>query len=308
MVEVEEVWGMKVIVKSASVSELIDGDAPLERVATGFSFTEGPVWHPVERCLLFSDIPADVIYRWEAATGITEFRRPSEMSNGLTLDGHLRLIACHHATSRVTRTEADGRVVALATHWQGKELNSPNDVVVRSDGSIYFTDPAYGRRAPHGVPREQELDFQGVYRIDPQGELHLAAAGDYPAPNGLCFSPGELLLYVNDSVLGHIRRFSVRPDGSLEGGEVWFTEEGAGPEGVPDGMKCDERGNVWVCGPRGIWIVSPEGEHLGVIEIPETAANLTWGGDDWHELFITATSSVYRIRTRVGPNHVPYMV
>ena len=291
---------------SPSLRELVDPEARLERIATGLGFTEGPVWHRKMHALLFSDIPRNVIHRWNEA-GLSDFRRPSEMANGLTLDGQLRLIACHHATSRVTRTELDGSVAVLASHWEGKELTSPNDVVVRTDGSIYFTDPSYGRRGPNGVPRSPQLDFQGVYRVDPGGRLHLAYRGAFPAPNGLCFSPDESVLYVNDSEEGHIRRFQVTAAGTLQGGEVFFTEDGAGPEGVPDGMKCDELGNVWVCGPGGIWVISPEAEHLGIIEVPEKTTNLTWGGPDWRHLYITARHSVYRIATRVGSAPVPHL-
>lgn len=291
---------------SPRLFELIDPQAALERVATDLGFTEGPVWHRGLRGLLFSDIPRDVILRWDEVT-LRDHWRPSAMANGLTLDRQLRLIACHHATSRVTRTELDGSVVVLASHWQDKELNSPNDVVVRSDGTVYFTDPPYGRRKPNGVPRPQQLDFQGVYRVDPHGGLQLAWGGPFQAPNGLCFSPDESVLYVNDSEEGHIRRFRVAPDGRLEGGEVFFTEDGAGPEGVPDGMKCDAQGNVWVCGPGGIWVITSKAELLGVIEVPENTTNLTWGGPDWRDLYITARHSVYRLATRIGPAPVPHV-
>jgi gluconolactonase len=222
------------------------------------------------------------------------------MSNGLTYDREELLVACEHATSRVTRTESDGTVTVLASHWQGKELNSPNDVVALRDGAIVFTDPAYGRRLPHGVPRDQELDFQGVYRIPPRGgELELLL-DDFEAPNGLCLSPDESRLYVDDSERDEIRVFDWN-GARATNGRLFREQPGC------DGIKCDARGNVWVTGPDGIWIHSPEGEHLGTVELPEQPANLNWGGEEWRTLFVTASASVYRIETLVGAAHVPYM-
>ena len=300
---------MAVGVRSAGVTELVARDAELTQVATGFQFTEGPVWQPREGVLYFSDIPSDVIHRLEPSPSgpgsVSEFRRPSQKSNGLTLDRELRLIACQHSSSEVTRTGSDGVPAPIATHWEGTQLNSPNDVVVRSDGSIFFTDPIYGRRARTGIERPQDLDFQGVYRIDPGGELHLLL-GDMSAPNGLAFSVDESTLYVDDSQDLLIRRFGAAPDGSLSGGEVIYRQEEGSERGVPDGMKVDERGNIWVTGPGGVWVLGPDGSPLGVIEVPERTANLTWGGPDRHDLYITASTSVYRVRTLVGPAPLPH--
>lgn len=300
---------MALVVRSAGVMELVGRDAGLTQVATGFQFTEGPVWHPREGVLYFSDIPSDVIHRLDPAPSgpgqVSEYRRPSQKSNGLTLDRELRLIACQHSSSEVTRTGVDGEAAPIATHWQGTQLNSPNDVVVRSDGSIFFTDPLYGRRARTGIERPQDLDFQGVYRIDPAGELHLLL-NDMSAPNGLAFSVDESTLYVDDSQDLLIRRFAVAPDGSLSGGEVIYRQEEGSERGVPDGMKVDERDNIWVTGPSGVWVLGPDGTPLGVIEVSERTANLTWGGPDRHDLYITASTSVYRVRTLVGPAPLPH--
>ena len=198
----------------------------------------------------------------------------------------------------------------LASHYEGTALNSPNDICVRSDGSIYFTDPCYGRYARHGLERPLELGFQGVYRRTPDGDLLLLVdRGSYDQPNGLCFSPDESLLYVDDTPRALIDVFEVTSDGTLGPPRRFFSGIGSGvsAEGVVDGIKCDERGNVWVTGPGGIWVISAAGEHLGVIRVGEKTANLAWGGDDWHTLFVTASSSLYALRTRVGPRREPFM-
>lgn len=289
--------------------ELVREDAEAELLASGFIFTEGPVWDPEGECLLFSDIPGDVIRRWNTGGLVEEFRRPSNNSNGLTLDAEGRLIACEHGTSRVTRTEGDGTLTVIASHYEGKELNSPNDVVVRSDGSIYFTDPPFGRGARYGVERHRELEFQGVYRIPSGGGELTLLVDDFEGPNGLCFSPDETLLYINDSHRMHIRVFDVKPEGTIHNGRVFFVEEPSealGPGG-PDGMKVDGRGNVYCTGPGGIWVISPEAEHLGTIRVPEKSANLNWGGADWSTLYITATHSIYRVPMLVRGNRLGYM-
>ncbi len=300
---------MAVVANSAAIYELIDRDAEMERLAGGFTFTEGPIWNAKGGYLLFSDMPGDVRRRWDERGGVTEVARPSNKGNGMTYDARGRLIVCEHSTSSVVRQRPDGSFETIASHYKGRELNSPNDVVVRSDGSIYFTDPTYGRMPGFGVEREQELDFQGVYRIPPgDGDLQLLV-DDFEQPNGLCFSPDESLLYINDTPRAHIRVFDVRPDGTLENGRLFFENIGRGiiEEGVPDGMKCDERGNVYVTGPGGIWVISPEGEHLGVIETPENASNLNWGDPDWKTLYITCSTSLCRVRMKVAGARAPYM-
>lgn len=283
------------------LDELVAGDAGVELLAGGFGFTEGPVWSDADGCLLFSDIPGDTRYRWSPREGVAVDQRGTNKANGLALDREGRLLSCEHATSMLARYERGGRTV-LASHYDGAELNSPNDVVVRSDGLLLFTDPPYGRAdTPHGVGRPQELSFQGVYALAPEpGAAPRLLADDFAKPNGLCLSADERVLYVNDTERMHVRRFAIGDDGTLAGGEVLVTETGDPATGFPDGMKLDERGNVWVCGPGGIWVVEPDGTPLGVISVPEICANLAWGEADRRTLFITASAGLYRIRTLVA--------
>jgi gluconolactonase len=209
---------------------------------------------------------------------------------------------CEHSTSSVVRERPDGTRETLATHYQGKELNSPNDIVVHSSGAIYFSDPTYGRWPGFGIEREQDLDFQGVYRLAPGGGDPELLVGDFGEPNGLCFSPDESLLYVNDTPNALIRVFGVQGDGSIDDGRLFAKDIGDGDiakGGLVDGMKCDERGNVYVTGPGGIWVISPQAEHLGTIEVPETVGNLAWGGEDGLTLFVCASSSLYTLRMAV---------
>jgi gluconolactonase len=273
--------------------------ATFEKLGTGFLFTEGPVWHPSGKFLLFSDMPGDHLRRWSARDGVTTFRKPCNMSNGLTYDRQWRLLTCEHAASQVTRTEADGRIVSLATHYQGKQLNSPNDIVCRSDGAIYFSDPPYGRAAFYGVERPQELDFQGVYRAGHDPRSPVLLVDDFDRPNGLCFSLDEARLFVNDTSRQHIRVFDVRPDGTLGNGRLWAETKGDAP-GAPDGMKLDSAGNVYCSGPGGIHVFDRDANLLEVLEVPEYTANFAWGDDDYRSLFITASTSLYRVR-RVVP-------
>jgi gluconolactonase len=269
-----------------------------EKLGTGFLFTEGPVWHPAGKFLLFSDMPGDHMRRWSARDGITTFRKPCNMSNGLTYDRQGCLVACEHASSQVTRTEADGRIVPLATHYHGRQLNSPNDIVVRSDGAIYFSDPPYGRAKFYGVERPQELAFQGVYRVGPEPRSPVLLVDDFDRPNGLCFSLDEARLFVNDTARKHIRVFDVRPDGTLGNGRLWAETKGDKP-GAPDGMKIDSVGNVYCCGPGGIHVFDRDANLLEVIEVPEYTANFAWGDDDLRSLFITASTSLYRVRRTI---------
>lgn len=273
-----------------SLADLFES-TEMQRVATGFQFTEGPVWHP-EGYLLFSDIPADTIYRLDADHKVTVWRRPSGHSNGLTFDRQGRLVACEHGNRRVSLTLANGEVIPLATHYKGKRLNSPNDVVVRSDGTIYFTDP------PYGIEESQrELPFNGVFCLTSDGTLHLLV-DDFLRPNGLAFSPDEKILYVDDSHRRHIRAFDVQEDGYLANGRLWA--DMASPDtGSPDGMKVDIEGNVYCTGPGGIWVFTPKAQCLGVIRGPEQPANLAFGGPDRRTLYITARTSLYILRTRI---------
>jgi len=290
--------------------DLIDPYAPVGQVGTGFTFTEGPIWHPVDQYLLFSDMPGDVRRRWDAQRGVVETRRPSNKCNGMTYDADLNLIVCEHATSSLIRERPDGRQESLASHFEGQELNSPNDVCVRSDGSIYFSDPWFGRMPVYGVERPRQLGFQGVYRLPPGGGAPQLLVDRllFDQPNGLCFSPDEKLLYVNDTAQTLIRVFDVASDGSLSGGRLFASGIRSSLEpGVPDGMKCDQRGNAWVTAPGGVWVYAPSGDLLGKVRVPELVANLAWGGPDFRTLYLTATHSVYRVSTKVGPRREPYM-
>jgi gluconolactonase len=224
-------------------------------------------------------------------------------------------VVCEHSTSSVMIERRSGQREVIASHWGEKELNSPNDVVTGTDGAVYFTDPVYGRRPVDGIERDQELDFQGLYRIVPGGELELLA-GDFDQPNGLCFSPGYDKLYVNDTPRSHIRVFDVAADGSVTGGAVFHDRIGIGlvgqtgiPDGgVVDGLKCDELGNVYCTGPDGIWVFEPDGARIGVIQVPEIVSNMNWGDADWKTLYLAATTSIYRLRMRVTGHAEPYML
>jgi sugar lactone lactonase YvrE len=284
------------------IDSILDLEARVEQVASGFQFVEGPVWH-ADGYLLFSDIPANTIYKWTPnvpSFGTPEavvYRRPSNHSNGLTLDRDNCLVACEHER-RVSRADPDGTVVPIAERYQGKRLNSPNDVVVKSDGSVYFTDP------PYGLPRQKEgkeLDYNGVFRLTPDGALTLLD-DSFVRPNGLAFSPDEKTLYVDDTAEMHIRAFDVLPDGTLANGRVFAELRDPGVDGAPDGMKVDVLGNVFCTGPGGIWVLSPEGQTLGRIEVPEVPANLAWGDADGKTLYITARTGLYRMRVKTGGN------
>ena len=289
---------MSVEIRHPAFKSVVGSSVEFEQLGTGFLFTEGPLWHVGGKYLLFSDMPGDRIRRWSADGGVVEFRNPSNKSNGLTWDRQGRLLACEHATSRVTRTEPDGRITVLASHYEGKELNSPNDIVVKRDGTIYFSDPTYGRIEFYGVPRPTELGFRGVYRLDPGTKALNVLADDFKQPNGLCFSLDEKHLFVNDTERAHIRMFKVRSDGMLDNGCVWAETTGEGP-GAPDGMKIDSEGNLYCCGPGGVHVFDPAGMCLGVIKVPEAAANFEWGDADNRSLFITASTSLYRVRVGV---------
>ncbi|ORE92232.1 gluconolactonase [Stappia sp. 22II-S9-Z10] len=287
---------------------LVDEQAPVRQVGSGFQFTEGPVWHP-DGYLLFSDIPGDVRRRASGGS-ITEVKRGTNKGNGQTFDADLSLIVCEHATSSLVRIASDGTRTVLASHFEGRELNSPNDVIVSASGWIYFTDPWYGRMAGFGVERPRELGFQGVYRVKPgmaEPEL-LVDRTLFTMPNGLCFSPDESRLYVNDTEQTNIRVFDVGADGRLSRGRMFASGiKDALKPGVPDGMKCDFNGNVWVTAPGGIWVYAPDGRHIGRVAIPENTANFHWGGPDWRTLYVTASTSLYTLPVKVGPRSEPFM-
>jgi gluconolactonase len=303
--------------------ELIDPDAQLSRLGEGYQFTEGPVWSPRERCLYFSDIPSDDRWRWSEERGMELDQHPTFKANGLVIDRAGALVACEQVSSCVVRIRPGCARELIAFHHGGRYLNSPNDITVRaSDGGIYFTDPDYGRWNDWiGQERSRELGFRGVYRIPPEadGEARLLVSeGEFDQPNGLCFSPDERLLYVNDSDHGHIKAFDVAPDGTLGPARIFADGIGTGfsdedsdairaarhqelhDAGAVDGMKCDEHGNIWVTGPGGVWVLNPTGQRLGRIRAPEVVGNLTWGGEDLRTLFLMTSTTVHSLPTRVA--------
>lgn len=270
-------------------------NAPLKKLATGFDWAEGPVWMGDANCLLFSDIPNNRILRWSPDTGISAYRQPSNFANGHTRDRVGRLVSCEHGTRRVTRTEWDGTITVLADRYQGKPLNSPNDVVVKSDGSIWFSDPHYGIATNYeGHKSPQELPCN-VYRIDPDGSIQ-AVLTDFNCPNGLCFSPDETRLYVADtgrvghSDPQHIRMFDMT-SGLPRGGAVFHVIS----PGCADGMRVDSDGNLWSSARDGVHCIAPDGTPLGKILVPEIVSNVCFGGRAKQQLFITATTSLYVI-------------
>jgi len=279
--------------------KLLARDAKLTRVGTGFGFTEGPVWDP-HGFLFVSDETLNKIFRL-----YPDGHREEVISlgdpDGNTFDQHLRLLDCASVLRAVIRVEPDGRYTILAGRYQNKRFNSPNDVVIGPDGEIYFTDPTLD--LPKGQP--QEIPFQGVYRLDSHGAVRLLTR-DLAQPNGLAFSPDGRHLYVDDSERLDIRVYDFLPGGRLANGRPFGEEKGGPEEGVPDGMRVDNAGNLYVVGPLGIWVWDAAGHHLGTIVLPEQPANLTWGDPDYGTLFITATTSVYRIRTLVQ-GFVPYL-
>lgn len=292
---------------------IVEEHEPVRQLGSGFIFTEGPIWHPLDKHLLFSDMPGDVRRKYVPGQGVSEVARPSNKGNGMTYDAALNLIVCEHATSSVVRLRRDGTREVLATHFEGKELNSPNDVVVGNDGSIYFTDPPYGRYPVFGVERPQQQGFQGVYRLPPghrPGDEPQLVVDRYlfTKPNGLCFSPCQRWMWVNDTDQHNIRMFDVAADGSLTNGCIFASGiHDTLKKGVPDGMKSDKDGNVYVTAPGGVWVYDFHGMHLGTIELPEMAANLHWGGDDWSTLFVTAETSLYSIQTKTQGRDEPFM-
>ena len=259
----------------------------------GLQFTEGPVWRP-EGYLLFSDIPANRIVKYSPDSGAAEtYLSPSGNSNGLTLDRGGRLMACEHTGRRVSRQGADGGMETVASHWNGKRLNSPNDLVVHSSGAVFFTDPPYGIS-----PEDAEIGFNGVYRIDADGSVSLLA-NEFGRPNGIAFSPDETTLYVDDTERRNVRAFEVGDDLYIFNDRVLIDMD-ADEAGSPDGMKVDTLGNLYVTGAGGVWVVSAAGERLGVIAFPELPANVGFGGADGKTLFVTARTGLYSVRVAVA--------
>lgn len=307
-----------------AIDQIVPADAKLEKTATGFKWVEGPVW--LDGTLYFAEIPSDSIRKWTPGQGVSIFLMPSGYkgsapyggpesgSNGMTVDANSRLTVAGHAQRDVYRFESlspDAQITVLADRYQGKKLNSPNDLVYRSDGSLYFTDPPYGLRTQKDTDPEKELKVNGVYRIPhaleqkagappARGELQLLVK-DLTRPNGIAFSPDEKYLYVNNSEPKKIwMRYRVKPDGSLTDAKLFYDVTSDTRVGAPDGMKVDVNGNVYSTGPGGVWIFSPEGKPLGTIVMPEKSANLAWGGDDHKMLYITASTSIYRVHLNLA--------
>jgi gluconolactonase len=308
-----------------ALDNLISPAAKIEKVAGSFGFTEGPLWVRRDGSLLFSDLPNNAIMQWTQDGKVTVFRKPVFAgpypegvqigSNGLTLDPEGFLISAEHGNRRIARTEVvrnrepvyNGAITVLADRYEGKRLNSPNDVISKRNGDIYFTDPpGLYRNYPEGAAGapKQELDFNGLYRITASGKLELLAR-DIPFPNGLAFSPDEKKLYVaNTRPEKKWMVYDVKPDGGIANGKVFLDMTRDPGEGVPDGMKVDEEGNLYATGPGGVLVISPKGKHLGTIQLPEIPSNCAFGDADGQTLFITARTSVYRLRSKV-PGRLP---
>ncbi|MDR5781444.1 SMP-30/gluconolactonase/LRE family protein [Caballeronia sp. LZ065] len=281
---------------------LLQPNAFLSKLTDQCLWAEGPVYFPASDLLIWSDIPNNRMLRWAPGMGVGVYRAPSNYSNGNTRDREGRLVSCEHGARRVTRTEHDGSVTVLADKFEGKRLNSPNDVIVDSRGEIWFTDPDYGILSDYeGYRADSEIGRCNVYRVTENGQVRIAC-DDFVKPNGLAFSPDETKLYVADSGASHddaaprhIRVFDVATDGTLRNGRVFIEMQ----SGVPDGMRLDEHGNIWTSADDGVHCYAPDGALLGKILIPEVVANLTFGGFNRNRLFIAATSSIYSLHVGV---------
>src|SRR5436190_9122039 len=276
----------------AEFGKVVAANAKVEKLAGDMGFLEGPVWNPADGgYLIFSDIPNDELKKWTKAGGVTTFRKPSNNANGNTLDVQGKLTTVEHSGRRVCVTERDGTVRTLVDTFEGKKFNSPNDVVVKCDGTYWFTDPDYGLGKN---PKEQPGNY--VYRFDPRSKSIAAVVKDFDKPNGLCFSPDEKKLYIADSGKPrHIRVFDVQSGGTLDGGKVFCAID----KGGPDGIRCDNSGRIWSSAGDGAHVFAPDGKLLGKILVPESPANLCFGGGDGKTLYITARKSLYAIPTLV---------
>src|SRR6266704_3230599 len=304
----------QVVRKDPAVDEIVPANAKIEKLAGGFLFIEGPIWIPhtedTDGYLLFSDPNNNLIYRWTQdgqlsifmtksgyrGLDIGEYNQPG--SNGLTLDKQGRLTINQHGNRRVVRMEKNGQLTVLADHYEGKRLNSPNDLVYKSDGALYFTDPPFGLPKFFDDPRK-ELAYSGVFRVS-DGKVQLLAT-DWTAPNGLAFSTDAKFFYVDDWDVKKkvVLRYRVERDGTLSHGEVFFDMTSEPGEQALDGMKIDQKGNLYVSGPGGVWIISPAAKHLGTIKAPELPANFAWGDEDGRALYMTARTGLYRIRLKI---------
>ena len=299
---------------SPEMERIASKDAEFEELGSGYGGdmgpAEGPLWWKEGGYVLFSDIHNDRRMKWTPGGSITLDRQPTDRANGLTRDPQGRLIAAEHDARRVSRLEADGSITVVADRYEGKKLNRPNDVVVKSDGSVYFTDPIT-------MNVESEQGYCGVYRVSPDLSTVTLLAKDFVVANGLCFSPDESILYVNDSTgvsqnpdnlflsVGHIRAFDVNPDGTVTNGRV-FKEMRGERSGIPDGMKVDVEGNVYCTGPGGVWVMDSSAKHLGtILTDANQTTNCAWGGDDWRTLYITTMEDLLRIQLKIPGVPVP---
>jgi gluconolactonase len=285
----------------AEFKKIIPAEAKVERLATGMGFLEGPVWNPADGgYLIFSDIPNNELKKWTKKEGVTTFRKPSSNANGNTIDISGQLMTAEHSGRRISFTTTSGAVKTIVDQYNGKKLNSPNDVVVTSDGVIWFTDPDYGLGQN---PKEQEGNY--VFRFDPMTGKTTAVVKDFEKPNGLCFSPDESKLYIADSGKPrHIRVFEIRKDGTLANGRIFATID----QGGPDGIRCDAEGRVWSSSGNGAQVFAPDGSLIVKINLPESGANLCFGGADGRTLFVTARKSLYAVPTLVNGARRPVKV
>ncbi len=294
------------------IDALIPADATIETLAGGFNFIEGPVWDRQNARLLFSDVRGNEIYQWTEADGASTFIDPvfegdrtgkrSISSNGLTLDAEGRLIICEHGNRRISRVDADGTRSVVVEQYEGGQLNSPNDAVYASDGSLYFTDPPYGLEGLEESP-DRELDFNGIYRLRPDGELALLVR-DQTRPNGIALSPDETTLYVaNSDEANKVWMAYDLDESGASNGRVFYDVNDQTAEGAADGMKIDISGNLFATGPGGVWVIAPDGTHLGTISTGEVTANVAWGNDG-RTLYLTSSTSLYRIRLSTE-GHIP---
>jgi gluconolactonase len=281
------------------LARIVGSDLGLDTIAHGLYFGEGPVWDRRNKRFLWTDIIGDTIWQWRPGVGKQTLIHPSSHANGMTFDRDGRLVVAGWSARTIWRVEHDGALATIASRYQGKKFNSPNDIVVRSDGSVYWTDSAGGLVIPGmvGEDLQRQLDIQAVFRLTPQGDVKLTVE-DTVYPNGLCFSPDESILYVNDTRLGLIRAFDVNADGSVRNGRVFHTLTGS-EAGVADGMKCDQEGNVYCTGPGGIHVMDTGGKLIGRLRIPGHATNLAWGDDDWSSLYVTTYHFVFRTRLKI---------
>jgi gluconolactonase len=290
---------MHVEFHSPAMREIADPEPPLVQIVQGLIFGEGPVWNRREKRLYFVDIVGDKVLRWSPGVGTETVLAPSGHLNGMTLDDEGRLLIAGWSSRAIWRLEGDGSLVSIASHYEGKRISSPNDIVMRSDGTIYWTEMQNGLLIPgmDGDDAQRYLDWQGVFRLTADGVM-TPMVKDFPGPNGLAFSPDESLIYVNDTPSAHIRVFPVDRAGNFGKGRLFHTLAGEEP-GHADGMKVDSRGNVYCTGPVGLHVIAPDGTLLGRMHIPGVATNLAWGEDDWRGLFVTTRNAVFRTRLKI---------